>query len=138
MQTHSPQHARPAPLTGAQRQRRFREKLRQELAALRAVKPSTHNERELLYRVHSLTAQLEKAARDAAALQQRIQALEAAKGEAQALRDAVQGALLKLTPAARCAAFSHLKTAGVNLEPDAKAPAPQAAPGARAGAYLIL
>lgn len=96
-------------------------------------------DQEVRYRMHSLSVQLEKAGRDLAAAQARIQAAEAAQGTAQALREAVRGALQKLTPAARCAALEHLKTAGLDLANDAQAAAPPAAPpAAQGGAFLIF
>jgi len=93
------------------------------------------NDQELRYRVQSLSAQLAKAGRDLATAQAGVQAVEAAQDTAQALREAVQGAIQKLTPAARCAALEHLKDAGINLANDEHAAAPQ--PG-RGGAFLIF
>lgn len=125
-----------APLTGAQRQRRHREKRRQELAALRAVTPSSHSEKDLLQQVQRLTTQLEKATRDAAALRARIDVLEAEQGTAQALRDALPAMLDKLTPAARQVARKHLEGAG--LAPKSAPPMATPAQHRPSGAYLIF
>lgn len=129
----TPQHA---PLTGAQRQRRHREKRRRELAALRAVTPSTQSEKDLLQQVQRLTAQLEKATRDAAALRTRVEVLEAEQGTAQALRDALPAMLDKLTPASRQVARKCLEGAG--LAPKHVPPTATPAQHVPSGAYLIF
>lgn len=93
------------------------------------------NDQELRYRVQSLSAQLAKAGRDLADAQARVQSVEAAQGADQALREAVHGAIQKLTPGARCAALEHLKDAGINLANDESTAPPQPA---RGGAFLIF
>lgn len=102
-----------AALTGAQRQRRHREKVVRELQELRAIVPPQHDESELLRQNASLAAQMAKATQEHQAAQARIAALEPAAQEAQALRDGVAAMLRALTPAARAAATAHLKQAGV-------------------------
>lgn len=90
----------------------------------------------MLQQVQRLTAQLEKATRDAAALRARVEVLEAEQRTAQALRDALPAMLDKLTPATRQVARKHLEGAGL-----APKPAPPTATHAQhvpSGAFLIF
>lgn len=106
------------------------------MAALRALTPSTHSEKDLLQQVQHLKVLLEKATHDAVALRARVQVLEAEQGTAQALRDALPAMLDKLTPAARQVARKHLESAGL-----APKPAPPAATPVQhmpRSAYLIF
>ena len=114
-------------MTGAQRQRKHREKLKRELQELRAIVPPQHNETELLYQLQSLRAQLAKAERERQQAHERIKALEVTDLGTQALRHAVAGMLRALTPSARTAATAHLKAAGV-LDALPPEQAPQAPP----------
>lgn len=121
--------SKPTPMTDAERQRKHRHKRQRELQALRAVVPATPQERESVAQVQRLAAQLDKATRTAAALQARIQALEAGQGDLQALRDAVRAFIPKLTPAAQQVARRHLEGCGAGQwlapeEPPQPAPAP--------------
>jgi hypothetical protein len=79
--------------------------------------------------VQRLAAQLDKAMRTSAALQARVQALEAGEGELQALREAVRAFIPKLTPDAQQVARRHLEGCGAAqwLAPD-EPPQPAAAP----------
>ena len=103
---------KPTPMTDAERQRKHRLKRQRELQALRAVVPATPQERESVAQVQRLAAQLDKAMRTAAALQARVQALEAGQGDLQALRDAVRAFIPKLTPAAQQVVRRHLEGCG--------------------------
>ena len=120
---------KPTPMTDAQRQRKHREKRHRELLALRAVVPATPQERESVAQVQRLAAQLDKATRTAAALQVRVQALEAGQGELLALREAVRALIPKLTPAVQLVARRHLEGCGAGqwLAAD-EPPQPAAAP----------
>ncbi len=111
---------KPTPMTDAERQRKHRLKRQRELQALRAVVPATPQERESVAQVQRLAAQLDKAMRTAAALQARVQALEAGQGDLQALRDAVRAFIPKLTPAAQQVVRRHLEgcCAGQWLAPE--------------------
>lgn len=108
--------SKPTPMTDAERQRRHRAKRQRELQALRAVVPATQQERESAAQVQRLTAQLDKATRAAAALQARIDAMQAGQGnsesELQALRESVRSLVPKLTPAAQQVARRHLAGCG--------------------------
>lgn len=104
--------SKPTPMTDAERQRRHRAKRQRELQALRAVVPATPQERESVAQVQRLAAQLDKATRTAAALQARVQALEAGQGELQALREALRTLIPKLTPAAQQVARRYLAGCG--------------------------
>lgn len=118
------------PMTGAERQRRHRDKRRAELQALRAVVPATPQERESAAQAQRLAAQLDKATRTAAALQARIEAMQAGQGELQALREAVRCLIPKLTPAAQQVARRHLEGCGAGQwlnPPEAAAEAPASA-----------
>ena len=117
---------RPA-MTGAQRQRKHREKIAREVQALRASVPQKHDESALLYQLQSLRAQLARAEREHKATQERMAAMEVAEFSAQALREAVASMLRALNPAARTAATAPLKSAGV-LATLPQAPAPQSPP----------
>lgn len=122
---------KPTPMTNAERQRRHREKRRSELQALRAVVPATAQERESVAQAQRLAAQLGKATRTAAALQARIDAMQAGQGELQQLREAVRALIPKLTPAAQQVARSHLEGCGAGQwlsPPEAAAEAPASAP----------
>lgn len=92
---------KPTPMTDAERQRKHRLKRQRELQALRAVVPATPQERESVAQVQRLAAQLDKATRTAAALQARINAMQAGEGnsqsELQALRESVRSLIPKLT-----------------------------------------
>lgn len=117
-------------MTGAERQRRHRDKRRAELQALRAVVPATPQERESTAQAQRLAAQLDKATRTAATLQARIDALEAGQGELQQLREAVRALIPKLSPAAQQLARRHLGGCGAAQwlsTPAAPAEAPAAA-----------
>lgn len=118
---------KPTPMTDAQRQRKHREKRRRELEALRAVVPSSQNERDLQAQVQRLASQLDKATRTAATQQTRIDAMQAGEGDLQALRDAVRTLLPKLTPAAQQLARRHLEGCGAAQWLSPPAPPPQAA-----------
>ena len=96
-------------MTGAERQRKHRDKRRRELQALRTVVPATSQERESAAQVQRLVAQLDKATRTAAALQARLDAMQAGEGELQQLREAVRALVPKLTPAAQQVARRHLE-----------------------------
>ena len=96
-------------MTNAQRQAKHRAKRQRELEALRAVVPSSQNERDLAGQVQRLAMQLEKAHKDAAAQQARIDAMEAEQGGLQALRDAWHSLIPKLTPAAQHVVRSHVR-----------------------------
>lgn len=122
-----------APMTNAQRQRKHRDKRRRELAALRAVVPSSQNERELAAQVRRLVAQIDKATHTAAAQQARIAALEAEQGDAQTVRAALGTLLPKLTPAAQHVVRAHLAGCGA-----AQWLSPPAAPGQPAAAQPSL
>jgi len=102
----------PAPLTNAQRQRRHRDKRRRELEALRAAAFAAPQERERAAQAQCLAAQLGQATRSAAALQARLDALQACEGELQALREAVRALVPKLSPAAQQVARRHLQDCG--------------------------
>lgn len=90
----------------------------------------------MLQQVQRLTAQLEKATRDAAALRTRVEVLEAEQGTAQALRDALPAMLDKLTPASRQVARKCLEGAG--LAPKHVPPTATPAQHVPSGAYLIF
>lgn len=124
---------KPIPMTDAERQRKHRLKRQRELQALQAVVPATPQERESVAQVQRLAAQLDKATRTAAALQARIDAMQAGQGnsqsELQALREAVRALIPKLTPAAQQVARRHLEGCGAAqwLAPE-EPPQPAAAP----------
>lgn len=107
---------KPTPMTDAERQRKHRLKRQRELQALRAVVPATPQERESVAQVQRLAAQLDKATRTAAALQARIDAMQAGQGNAQsdlqALREAVRSLIPRLTPAAQQVVRKHLEGCG--------------------------
>lgn len=117
------------PMTGAERQRRHRNKRRAELQALRAVVPATPQERESAAHAQRLAAQLDKATRTAATLQARLEALQAGEGDLQQLREAVRTLIPKLPPAAQQVARRHLEGCGAGewLERPTPAEAPAAA-----------
>jgi hypothetical protein len=114
-------------MTGAERQRKHREKRRRELQALRTVVPATSQERESAAQVQRLAAQLDKATRTAAALQARLDAMQAEEGELRQLREAVRALVPKLTPAAQQVARRHLEGCGAAQWLNPPAPPPQAA-----------
>ena len=124
---------KPTPMTDAERQRKHRQKRQRELQALRAVVPATPQERESAAQVQRLAAQLDKATRTTAALQARIDAMQAGQGnsesELQALRESVRSLMPKLTPAAQQVARRHLEDCGAAqwLAPE-ELPQPAAAP----------
>lgn len=124
---------KPTAMTDAERQRKHRQKRQRELQALRAVVPATPQERESVAQVQRLAAQLDKAMRTAAALQARIDAMQAGQGNAQsdlqALREAVRALIPKLTPAAQQVARTHLEGCGAGqwLAPE-ETPQPAAVP----------
>lgn len=115
------------PMTDAQRQRKHREKRRRELEALRAVVPSSENERDLQAQVQRLASQLDKATRAAATLQARIGALEVEQGDLQRLREALSTLLPMLTPAVQHVARTHLESCGAAQWLSPQTPPPQAA-----------
>lgn len=96
-------------MTNAQRQAKHRAKRQRELQALRAVVPSSQNERDLAGQVQRMAMQLEKAQKAAAAQQVRIDAMEAEQGAVQAMRDAWQSLIPKLSPASQHVARSHVQ-----------------------------
>jgi hypothetical protein len=114
-------------MTGAERQRKHREKRRRELQVLRTVVPATSQERESAAQVQRLAAQLDKATRTAAALQARLDAMQAEEGELRQLREAVRALVPKLTPAAQQVARRHLEGCGAAQWLNPPAPPPQAA-----------
>lgn len=115
-------------MTNAQRQAKHRAKRQRELEALRAVVPSSQNERDLAGQVQRLAMQLDKANKAAAAQQARIDVMEAEQGAVQALRDAWRSLLPKLTPAAQHVARSHVQgTAAAKWLGAAPAPPTRAA-----------
>ncbi|BEP93275.1 hypothetical protein GmRootA79_16590 [Acidovorax sp. A79] len=120
-------------MTDAERQRKHRLKRQRELQALRAVVPATPQERESVAQVQRLAAQLDMATRTAAALQARIDAMQAGQGnsesELQALREAMRSLIPKLTPAAQQVARRHLEGCGAAqwLAPE-EPPQPAVAP----------
>jgi len=122
---------KPTAMTDAERQRKHRLKRQRELQALRAVVPATSQERESLAQVQRLAVQLDKATRNAAALQARIDAMQAgqgnSEGELQALREAVRALIPKLTPAAQQVARMHLEGCGAAQWLNPPAPPPQVA-----------
>lgn len=131
---------KPTPMTDAERQRKHRQKRRRELQALRAVVPATPQERESVAQAQRLAVQLDKAVRTAAALQARIDAMQAGQGnsksELQALREAVRALIPKLTPAAQQVARRHLEGCGAGQwlalnEPPQPAAAPPASLSSR-------
>lgn len=131
---------KPTPMTDAERQRKHRQKRQRELQALRAVVPATPQERESVAQVQRLAAQLDKATRTAAALQARIDAMQAGEGnsqsELQALRESVRSLIPKLTPAAQHVARKHLEGCGAAQwlapkEPPQPAPAPSSSLSSR-------
>ncbi|WP_369643272.1 hypothetical protein [Acidovorax sp. A79] len=125
--------SKPTPMTDAERQRKHRLKRQRELQALRAVVPATPQERESVAQVQRLAAQLDMATRTAAALQARIDAMQAGQGnsesELQALREAMRSLIPKLTPAAQQVARRHLEGCGAAqwLAPE-EPPQPAVAP----------
>lgn len=125
---------KPTPMTDAERQRKHRLKRQRELQALRAVVPATPQERESVAQVQRLAAQLDKATRTAAALQARLDAMQAAEGnsqsELQALRESVRSLIPKLTPAAQHVARRHLESCEARqwLNPPTPPPKAVAAP----------
>ncbi len=121
--------SKPTPMTDAERQRKHRQKRQRELQALRAVVPATPQERESVAQVQRLAAQLDKATRTAAALQARIDAMQAGQGELQQLREALRSLIPKLTTAAQQVARRHLEGFGAAqwLAPE-DPPQPAAAP----------
>lgn len=118
------------PMTGAERQRRHRDKRREELQALRAVVPATQQERESVAQVQRLAAQLDKATRTATALQARIEAMRAGEVELQALREAVRTLIPKLSPAAQQLARTHLQGCGAGQWLEQRPPPTEAAAAA--------
>ncbi|WP_156358731.1 hypothetical protein [Acidovorax sp. SD340] len=121
--------SKPTPMTDAERQRKHRQKRQRELQALRAVVPATPQERESVAQVQRLAVQLDKAMRTAAALQARLDAMQAGQGDLQALREAVRALIPKLPPAAQQVARRHLEGCGAAqwLAPE-EPPQPAAAP----------
>ena len=103
-------HDRPTPMTNAQRQQKHRAKRQRELEALRAVVPSSHDERELARQVQRLTTQLAQAHKAAAQQQERLHALQHEQIAAQAMREAWHTLLVKLSPAARHVAQTHAES----------------------------
>lgn len=121
------QSDKPISMTDAERQRKHRQKRQRELQALRAVVPATSQERESVAQVQRLAAQLDKATRTAAALQARLDAMQAGEGDLQALREAVRSLIPKLTPAAQQVVRRHLEGCGAGQWLSPPAPPPQAA-----------
>jgi len=126
------------PMTGAERQRRHRDKRRAELQALRAVVPATAQEREGAAQVQRLAAQLDKATRTAAALQARIEAMQAGEGELQQLREAVRTLLPQLSPAAQQVARRHLQGCGAGQWLERPPPAEALAAPSRLSSHVFF
>lgn len=119
--------SKPTPMTDAERQRKHRHKRQRDLEALRAVVPATPQERESAAQVQRLAIQLDKATRTSAALQARLDAMQAGEGELQALREAVRALIPKLTPAAQQVVRRHLEGCGAAQWLSPPEPPPQAA-----------
>lgn len=119
--------SKPTPMTDAERQRKHRLKRQRELQALRAVVPATPQERESATQVQRLAAHLDKATRTAAALQARLDAMQAGEGDLQALREAMRSLVPKLSPAAQQVVRRHLEGCGAAQWLSPPTPPPQAA-----------
>lgn len=131
--------SKPTPMTDAERQRKHREKRQRELQTLRALVPATPQERESAAQVQRLAAQLDKATRTAAALQARLDAMQAEEGDLQALREAVRALIPKLSPAAQQVVRRHLEGCGAAqlLAPD-EPPQPAAAPPSNLSSHVFF
>ena len=129
---------KPTPMTGAERQRKHREKRRRELQALHTVVPVTPQERESVAQVQRLAAQLDKATRATAALQGRLDAMQAGSGELHALREAVRTLVPKLTPAAQQVARRHLEGCGAAQWLSPSAPSQAAVPSSTLSSHVFF
>lgn len=109
------------PMTGAQRQRRHRDKRRAELQVLRAVVPQSAHERDLQAQVQHLQWKLQTTARDLATAQVRSAQLEAAQTSVQAWQEALKTLLPKLSPAPAHVVRQHLQACGLHLATNASA-----------------
>lgn len=131
--------SKPTPMTDAERQRKHRQKRQRELQALRAVVPATSQERESVAQVQRLAAQLDKATRTAAALQARLDAMQAGEGDLQALREALRALIPKLTPAAQQVVRRHLEGCGAAQWLTPQTPPPQvAAPPSNLSSHVFF
>ncbi len=96
-------------MSNAERQAKHRVKRQAELHALRAVVPSSQNERDLAVQVQRQAMQLARANKTAAELQARIDALQTEQGAVQAIREAWHSLLPKLTPGSQHVARTYMQ-----------------------------